>query len=200
MHTIDLSFSGPFGWSLNGPLPTILSKGIGDQPGIYLWTAGTDDGELVWYVGETARSFRQRMREHLVEQLGGRYRILDPVGFEKGRKSYLWHGGYGESKGNWPDRFLTELPTLAKPLAEFVRVMRFMIAPLDSDTRVRRRIEAALADYLYAQPDPVGSFQEEIYYERTRPDEEPLQVTIASATPIRGLPATLLVDGNTAQG
>ena len=193
MQKVELSFVGPFGWLKQGPLPSILTHDDGKEPGIYLWTAGTPEGELVWYVGETARSFKVRMREHLIEQLGGRYRILEPNLFNSGQKMCLWHGGFGDNTSNWPDLFLDKFPDLAGPLTEFVSSIRFMVAPLESETRLRRRVEAAIADHLYAQPDPIGSFQELINYERTVAGEEPLQVSFVSQVPIRGLPTSLQV-------
>lgn len=63
---------------------------VAARPGIYLWTVATPDGDdLVYYVGETARSFADRLTEHLKEQLSGAYRIYDPEPFGAGTKQLL---------------------------------------------------------------------------------------------------------------
>ncbi len=59
-----------------------------------------------------------------------------------------------------------------KRLADFVRVMRFRLALIEGDRRLRERIEAAISIHLKNQPDPVGSFQDEgVRYRPRRPSE-----------------------------
>ena len=52
-----ISFSGPYSWWPDGKYPYIKHAPQANQSGIYLWTVGLDEGDLVFYVGETATSF-----------------------------------------------------------------------------------------------------------------------------------------------
>ena len=90
METLDLSFSGPFAWLPGGDLEWLSEATVGKEPGIYLWTVLAPEGELVYYLGETGRSFGRRMEEHLQEQLSGRYRLYEPEEFFRGGKRLLW--------------------------------------------------------------------------------------------------------------
>jgi len=82
--------------------------------------------------------------------------------------------------------------TLAPALDDFVRLIRFHLAPLTCDTRLRRRIEAALARHLYRQPGIVGQFQDVgIRYAPRVGGEEPIDVRCQSSALLLGLPACL---------
>jgi hypothetical protein len=59
-----ISFYGPYSWWPDGKYPYIKHAPEADQSGIYLWTVGLDEGDLVFYVGETATSFYKRMCGH----------------------------------------------------------------------------------------------------------------------------------------
>jgi len=54
---------------------SILSHPLASSPGIYLWVVAVDAGYLVEYVGQTGVSFGKRMKDHIVQTLGGNYRI-----------------------------------------------------------------------------------------------------------------------------
>ncbi len=101
------------------------------------------------------------MDEHLAQQLSGMYRLYDPERFVRDEKVLLWRGVYGPGSEPSLAGFVQQLPQLAPVLTEFVKLMRFHVAPLRSDARIRKRIEAALAHHLASQSPPVGSFQEE---------------------------------------
>jgi hypothetical protein len=53
-------FYGPYSWWPDGKYPYVKHAPEADQSGIYLWTVGLDEGDLVFYVGETATSFYKR--------------------------------------------------------------------------------------------------------------------------------------------
>ena len=90
--------------------------------------------------------------------------------------------------------FATKLPELSPALIRFVQIIRFHLAPIECDDRLRKRIEAALADHLYVQDGVVGQFQDDdIRYERTRQDEEPLAATFRWSGRVRGVPDRLFV-------
>ena len=147
---------------------------------------------MIYYVGETGAEFRLRLRQHLCQQLAGMYHIYDPELFAIGQKRALWRGMYGRDREAGLAAFAERLPTLAPALADFVRLMRFHLAPFTCHTRLRRRIEAARALHLYSQPGLVGPFQDAgIRYEPRRPDEEVTEVICGSSVVLLGLPARL---------
>jgi hypothetical protein len=86
--------------------------------------------------------------------------------------------------------FVERLPTLAPALADFVRLMRFHLAPLTCDTRLRRRIEAVFVLHLSSQPGLVEQFQDAgIRYAPRCAGEEPINVRCQSSAVLLGLPA-----------
>jgi hypothetical protein len=120
------------------------------------------------------------------------YHIYDPERFALGQKHVLWLGLYGNDREPSLAAFVERLPTLAPALADFVRLIRFHLAPLTCDTRLRRRIEAALALHLYSQPGLVGQFQDAgIRYAPRRACEEPIDVRCQSSEVLLDLPARL---------
>jgi hypothetical protein len=189
---LELSFTGPYSW-LPSELPSVLDAECAGRAGIYLWTVNTDSsGELIYYVGETGRNFRSRFVEHFKEQLAGWYRLYDPTLMRAGKKRLLWRGMYGRDKEESPTLFVAQLPSLAPALQSYVRLIRFHLAPVDVEARLRKRIEAALAAHLRDQPGPVGSFQDiDIRYHPRRANELPVHVVVRTSVALEGLPEAL---------
>lgn len=120
------------------------------------------------------------------------YHIYDPERFALGYKHMLWRGLYGSDREPGLAAFVERLPTLALALADFVRRIRFHLAPLMCDTQLRRRIEAALAPHMDRQPGLVGPFQDTgIRYIPRCTGEEPIDVRCQSSVVLLGLPARL---------
>jgi hypothetical protein len=189
---VTLEFSGAFSWLSSDPATSIFEAPAARAAGIYLWTVDTPDGYLIYYVGETGVAFRQRLHQHLSQQLAGMYHIYEPGLFAVGQKHALWRGMYGRDRESGLAAFVEYLPTLAPALVDFVRLMRFHLAPLTCHMRLRRRIEAALARHLSSQPGLVGSFQDMgIRYLPRRAGEEPIQVRCQSSVMLLGLPSHL---------
>ena len=192
METIELKFSGPYAWLPGLSVPSLAEVEVGTNPGIYLWTVPSTVGELVYYVGETARGFARRMDEHLSEQLSGRYRIYKPEAFLRGEKDLLWRGVYGRGAQPNVAGFVEQLPNWAPALVQFVRSIRFHVAPTTCSDRLRKRIEAALADHLKHCEGLIGSFQEgDVQYRQRRSEEEPITVNIAWQQKPVGVPDLL---------
>jgi hypothetical protein len=120
------------------------------------------------------------------------YHIDEPELFAVGQKRALWRGLYGNDREAGLAAFVECLPSLTPALANFVRLIRFQLAPLTCHTRLRRRIEAALAMHLYRQPGLVGPIQDVgIRYVPRRVDEEPIDVRCQSSAVLLGLSACL---------
>jgi hypothetical protein len=99
---------------------------------------------------------------------------------------------HGNDRESGLAAFVERLPTLAPALADFVRLMQFYLPPLTCHTRLRRRIEAALALYLYRHQGIVGQFQDAgIRYEPRPAGEEPIDVRCQSSAVPPGRPASL---------
>jgi len=177
---IRVSFTGPFAWLPGGSVPSVGEAAESKRPGIYLWTAPSPKGHLVYYVGETARTVAARIEEHLYEQLSGRYRFYEPSPFLMGEKKLVWRGVYGQGAQPNVSGFVDQLPTFAPLLTQFVKNMRFLVATTDCSDRVRRRIEAALATWFRQQAGLVGEFQDAgIHYEPRLEEEPAVKVDLA---------------------
>jgi hypothetical protein len=99
---------------------------------------------------------------------------------------------YGNDREAGLAAFVERVPTLAPALADFVQLIRFHLAPLTCDTRLRKRSEAALALHLSRQPGLMGSFQDAgIRYVRRCADEEPIDVRCESPAVLLSLPIRL---------
>jgi hypothetical protein len=187
-----VEFQGPFSWVESSAEGSIFYSEVSKLPGVYLWTVGTPNGYLVYYVGETGVNFHTRMRDHYKEQLSGMYHIYDPELFSLGEKRELWRGVYG--KGGERDfyKFLDILPSLVHSLIRFVSIIHFYVAPMNCERRLRKRFEAALANHLYRQPGVLGAFQDKgIRYELRRNSEDPIKVNINCPQEVLGIPTVL---------
>lgn len=61
---MKVHFYGPYSWVDHKDMACIFTAEQGQKAGLYLWTIKLAEGELIYYVGETGRSFRTRMLEH----------------------------------------------------------------------------------------------------------------------------------------
>jgi len=188
---IHLQFSGPF--ILCGENGALLFKeAISQRAGIYLWSVNIDDGFLVDYVGETGQSFSQRMKDHMIQCLGGNYRIWEPLLFSRGKKELIWNGLWKKEVRDCIPDFVDNYIELAPKIKEYLELIRVFVTPFETTTRIRRRIEGAIALSIREQPSPVGTFIEsDIRYNRRGVDEEPIEVSISCNHKILGLNADL---------
>jgi len=166
-----------------------------EYPGIYLWTIPFKKQYLVYYVGETGRSFDERFVEHTQNCLNGLYRIYDPSRFAEGAKVLVWDGMWKKeySKPARMQEFMNRYLELAPVINKYLRQFRIFVAPLDAEERIRQRIEGAIADRLREQLGIIGDFQDsDIRYRSRRDDEKPFSVKIEAFEPILGLCSELL--------
>jgi len=69
---VTVRFIGPFSWPGAPDAPSVFDVEARQERGIYLWTIPQRDGFLVYYVGETGRSFQlSRWRDPLPSQERG---------------------------------------------------------------------------------------------------------------------------------
>lgn len=156
---IIISFAGPFSWHDTPDTPSVYEADQARKAGIYLWTVPLQDGHLIYYVGETGRSFNIRLRQHYEELVSARYHVYSAVEFARGEKLAVWPGRYDAIDRRSDDECQANCPRLSDQIQKMILVLRFFLAPLSCDTRIRRRIEAAIAQSLYATPGKVGIFR-----------------------------------------
>jgi hypothetical protein len=160
--------------------------------GIYIWTVKLEDGYLPYYVGETGKSFAERLTVHVKEYFSGVYRIYDPDKFKFGQKKLIWQGTWlPGTKDKFPE-FIAQYNRLAPEIYRFLSLLQIFLIPLNINPRKRKRIESTLAHGINDPRAKIGNFQErEIKYAVRRKDEEPLLIALSSDEKILGLPETL---------
>jgi hypothetical protein len=173
--------------------PSVFQSETGRLAGIYLWTIPLPEGHMIYYVGETGRSFRDRLFEHYREHASCFYHLHSPAEFARGEKRPIWPGRYDPTDRKSVVECIEQYPRLAPYVAELTTLYRFYLAPFPYDARLRRRVEAAIALHLYRSPGSIGAFQERgIRYSPKYPDEEGIVANIRSSVPLLGLPDSLL--------
>ena len=89
---ITLTFCGPFGLT-DGHGSVLFRQPEAKQHGLYLFTVPYERGEfLVSYLGETGTSFARRIKDQMIQTMGGNYRICDPAELRRGRETVIWNG------------------------------------------------------------------------------------------------------------
>lgn len=190
---VQLHFHGPFSWTGEDGVDSVFEVEMGREAGIYLWTIRYEDAELAYYVGQTGRSFSQRMHEHFKEHAAGCYHLYEPAAFGRGEKKLLWPGIYGRDP-KYRLEGIRRFSEFSPAIVALCRLYRFHLAPLHAEQRMRQRVEAALAQHLCAQPGVVGGFQDTgIRYSPRVSDEETVIASITSSCRLLGLPNQLQV-------
>ena len=88
------------------------------------------------------------------------------------------------------DEYLDHFLDWAPRVHAFLGTMRIFCIPVVEEDRIRKRIESAIADQFYAQPDIKGQFQDDdIRYSRRWDTEEPIRVIVATSAHVHGLTA-----------
>jgi hypothetical protein len=186
---IIVPFAGPFAWPGTPDTPSVFDGDEARKAGIYLWTVPLPEGHLVYYVGETGRSFNIRLGQHYEELVSARYHVYSAVEFARGEKLTLWPGRWDVTDRKSDAECLANCSRLSGQIREMMIVFRFFLAPLSCDKRTRQRIEAAIAQPLYAVPGKVGAFQDQgVRYDPRMPDEQTIACIVSSPVPLLGVP------------
>lgn len=193
MEHFHLDFRGPFSWPGASSAPSVFECDYSESAGIYLWTVPIEDAYLVYYVGETGRSFSKRFAEHYAQHAAGFYHIYAPREFATGQKVMLWPGRHDVDQKRSVRECVEAFRSIATAISELSSLYRFFLAPSTAATGPRRRIESAIARTLYASPGKAGSFQDKgVHYESSTPGDPPLRCSIASASRLIEVPAEIL--------
>lgn len=191
--SVSIKFAGPFSWAGSPDARSVFDAPEGKESGVYLWTVPTEVGHVVYYVGETGRSFEERLFEHYKEHASGMYHLYNPSEFVRGVKKTEWPGLYDRRARKTVRDCIAEYGRINQVAAELTSLYRFFFAPLSCGRRERCRIEAAISDFLRKVPGIVGDMQDEgIRYSRRLATEEEIACPITSTAPIAGLPSHIV--------
>lgn len=190
--TALLEFDGPF--KLCGSRErTLFDQKVAQLPGIYLWTVRFQGGFLINYVGETGVSFCERMKDHMIQCMGGNYRVCDAGWLLKGERKILWNGMWRKGTRDLMLVFVEKYVKLAPEIRAYLEVLDIFVAPVQVSKRIRRRIEGAIAFSLRQGPAPIGNFiTEDVRYFGRKDDEVPIQVMISSNEKLLGLDSQIM--------
>jgi len=110
----------------------------------------------------------------------------------QGKKELVWNGLWKKEVRDCIPEFVDNYVELAPKIKEYLELIRVFVAPFETTTRIRRRIEGAVARSFREQPTPIGTFiEDDIRYNRRSVDEEPIEVSISCNHKILGLNADL---------
>jgi hypothetical protein len=186
-----ISFAGPFSWEGAVNAPSIYDVPEGREPGVYLWTVPLQEGHLIYYVGETGKSFGEGLRQHYREYFAAKYHVYSPAEFARGERVALWPGFWGDENGanrKSKEECQANRERLNPSIQQMVSILRFFVAPLSCQPRTRWRIKDAISQPLFALPGKVGAFQELGLRRRQRKkDEEPIDCFVSSPVRLLGL-------------
>ena len=161
------------------------------RAGVYVYSVPFEgSGYLASYVGETGTIFLKRIKEHTINTLGGHSRIYEPKELARGRKVLLWDGLWKSTRQGCFNEFIEQYCGLSPSIYKFIQQFYIFFIPLEADSRIRRRVESAIANHLYKQPSPVGGFMDSDirYIKKLQKGETPIEIEIYGGQQIRGFP------------
>lgn len=188
LNTIFLRFAGPYPvCSENADI--LHGCPHSKKSGIYLWAVLMPIGKYrITYIGETSASFYRRIKEHVIQTLGGNYRICESAALRQGVQVVLWNGLWRKGTRNKLPDFLRRYVELAPLIKQSLAVENVFLAVLDCEKRLRRRIEGALAEAIRSNPEARSLLPDDIRYLKRKNTEPPVRVVIETGSDFEGLP------------
>lgn len=182
----SITFHGPF--PLGSTEVDILGNcPFREQKGVYLWCVpSTEHHFVVTYIGETGTSFYQRTKEHVINTLGGNYEICDPKSLRAGVSKIEWSGLWRKGTRDKMPEFIRRLPALVSTIREYLELHSVFVAPIEADTRTRKRIEGEMASIIRGTLPCLIS--PDIRYIKRNDSEVPIPFVVKAEQPIWGLP------------
>lgn len=187
MTEYKLYFQGPYSINSNN---SIFDDDIAREKGIYLWTAKCSNQYFIEYIGETSTSFNQRTKEHMIQVLGGNYRIPDTSSYHSKEVKVIWNGMWRIGTREKLGEFINSYVELAPKIVEYINSLNIFIAPINIEGYKRKVIEGALASQIKNQPEAVNRFypRDNRTY-NPKPNEHNIKIQVTSSEPIVGLPS-----------
>ncbi len=146
----------------------------------------------VTYIGETGTSFYKRTKEHVIQTLGGNYQICDPDAMQRGESIVVWNGLWRKGYRDKFPEFLRRYEGIATVIKGALSVQNIFVAPMDVDSRTRKRIEGALAFAVRNNKDASSLLPKDIRYFKNKEDESPIAISIEAQSKIEGLPRQII--------
>jgi len=191
--TMTVRFEGPYGLATKTP-PLLFEQQVATKCGVYLWVIPyRKGGHLVSYVGETGVSFWQRTKDHLIQTMGGNYRISDPDLLVEGKAKTVWNGMWRRDTRDRMLEFLERADELVPLARRELQLTVMFVAPLEVDGRLRQRIEAGIALEIRKQAGELRLLPDDIRYRPRRESEAPLHVEVRCPSLVHGLPTSVEV-------
>ena len=192
MTPIVVEFDSPFGLA-SRTFPLLFEQPIAAKRGIYLWTIPfRPGGFLVSYIGETSASFGRRLMDHVVNTMGGNYRICDADLLPDGQVKVLWNGLWRPGTRDKMLEYLEQAEQLAPFARRELQLTTVFAAPLQLPGRVRRRIEGALAHHIRSQGPPTSALLPgDVRYHLRNKSEEPVPAEFRCREEVHGLPTSV---------
>ena len=188
-NSMHLHFSGPF--PLVNDHDILEGTAFKNAFGIYLWTVKIDGDYYITYIGETCTSFYKRTKEHLIQTLGGNYRIWDGDALRKGIETIVWDGLWRKDTRDKLPEFVKRYEELAPIIKGYIKSQELFVAPLKCESGTLRRIEGEIAFCLRADKTHSRFLPDDIRFSKRNSHEDPISVAITSTLPIVGLPKTV---------
>ncbi|GAA5439000.1 hypothetical protein ACFQDE_17650 [Deinococcus caeni] len=187
---LELRFQGPFTLTGNASGNVFRQREV-RQAGIYLFAMETDQaGTVVRYVGETGVSFQKRLKEHLIQTLGGNYRVSDVASLRSLQEIVLWDGMWRRGTTGRMQEFVDRYVQLAPAIKEYLDAYRIFLAPMPSEIgqRQRRLVESALARHFQQGPHLMAP---DIRYLKRTTEDPYCTVMAQSSSTVTGLPCVV---------
>lgn len=191
---VKLKLSGPY--KLFGNHDQLLfDADVSQKNGIYIWTIKYSNGYLIDYIGETGRNFGQRMKEHLIEMLGGNYRICDSDMLLQGKEIIVWDGLWRKGTRDKIGEFISNYEKYAPIIKRYIEIHDVFLAPLTAERRKRQLIEGNIVKIIKGQNPPVSNLlpPDIRYFSNRKETEEGFTVNIESKKNVFGLPKTFKI-------
>jgi hypothetical protein len=191
---------GPLTIAFNGP-HTICSESkdvLADcvhrkGAGIFFTAVQVDESYRITHIGQTGTSFYARLKEHVIQTLGGNFRICDPVAMARGENKVLWDGLWRPGRHAHLPEYLRDGPALFEAARACFKLEKAFVAPLITEDRMRRRIEGAIAKQIRKDKAASSLFPPDVRYLPRLSTETAITIRIVTPKRILGLPEQLEV-------
>ena len=139
-----IHFDGPF--KLHESKNCVFDKEICDQHGIYLWVIKEKTGSnYISYIGETGRTFRKRLEEHILGMTSLDYRISDAEIRKEGEEKIIWDGHWRVKSMK---KLINNYDRVSKYVINHIKTFDIYLSSFESDTRTRKRIEGEIGEII----------------------------------------------------
>jgi len=159
--------------------------------GIYFWAIRVGDSFRITHIGQTGTSFYQRMKEHIINTLGGNYRISESEALARGESKILWDGLWREGRRECLPEFLSGSTRLFEEAKRNLKLEKIFVAALDVEDRMRRRIEGGIAKEIRKDKVASSLLPPDIRVLGRLTTETAIPIRIVTSVKILGLPEQL---------